>query len=186
MTWIIIILVVAVILGPIMYLVPTPKDKRLSALRLAARKVGLVVKISSLPKLDPQASERVTAGGKTLDPKIACTAYELPMTPGLADFGEFTLLRMPANPTMPVDEVLSGWSLQPGSPAWATYAACDKPTEVLRQTLDKLPPDSLGFSVNDRYVACYWRERATADDGRIAEIHTALAAFVDDLRVRFG
>jgi len=186
MTWIIITLVVALILGPIMYLVPTPKDKRLSALRLAARKAGLVVKISSLPKLDPQAFERVTAGGKALEPKIACTAYELPMPQGLSGFGEFSLLRLPPEPTVSINEVLPGWSLQPNSTAWVAYMASQESVATLTKSLASLPPDSVGFSVNARYVACYWQERATVEDTRIAEIQSALSVIADDLVARYG
>ena len=93
MTWIIIILVIAVVLGPIMHLVPSAKDKRLTALRAAARRCGLTVKITTAPKLDPTAAERVTAGGKTLEPYWSCTAYQIPMAQNLVGVGEFLLLK---------------------------------------------------------------------------------------------
>ena len=58
MQWLVIILILALVIGPVAYLLPSKKDKRLAALRLRARQLGLHITLSRLPKLDPSAEER--------------------------------------------------------------------------------------------------------------------------------
>ena len=199
MTWIIIILVIAVVLGPIMYLVPSARDKRLTALRAAARRSGLTVKISTAPKLDPTAAERVTAGGKVLDPHWSCTAYQIPMMQNLADVGEMMLLKIPAQPTVEIDEVVPGWSLHDGSSRsggsqeeganrefWSRYSAVEASVDLLKRALAQLPDDALALSIDSRLIAVFWRERAAADSSAVEDIHGSLHELKDDLCARFG
>ena len=53
MTWLLIILVLVVAFGPVLWLVPSKRDKRLSALRSRARAEGLIVEMRRIPKPDP-------------------------------------------------------------------------------------------------------------------------------------
>ena len=45
MTWLLIILVLVVAFGPVLWLVPSKRDKRLAALRSRARSAGLIVEM---------------------------------------------------------------------------------------------------------------------------------------------
>ena len=58
MVWIIIIVVLLVAFGPVLYLLPTKKDRRLAALRQQARLVGFVVELKPVRKLNPDARDR--------------------------------------------------------------------------------------------------------------------------------
>ncbi|MEM9624471.1 MAG: hypothetical protein AAF993_22715, partial [Pseudomonadota bacterium] len=91
MTWLILILVLAMVIGPVMYLVPSARDKRLAELRSQARIAGLGVKLSTLPKLDPSADERVSAGGVIKEAANSCVAYQLPIQGQLPTVTQFTL-----------------------------------------------------------------------------------------------
>ena len=203
MTWIIIILVIAVVLGPIMHFVPSAKDKRLTALRAAARRCGLTIKISTAPKLDPSAAERVTAGGKTLEPQWSCTAYQIPMTQNLVGVGELLLLKIPEQPTVGIDEVVPGWSLYDGvigsganqnstSPRgssrefWSRYSAVEASVDLLKRALAKLPDDTLALSIDSRLIACFWQERAAAESSAVEDIHASLHELKNHLCARFG
>ena len=53
MTWLLIILVLVVAFGPVLWLVPSKRDKRLSALRSRARSEGLIVEMRRIPKPNP-------------------------------------------------------------------------------------------------------------------------------------
>ncbi len=159
-----------------MYLLPSAKDKRLVMLRQAARKHGLMVKITSVPKLDPTAQERVTAGGKTLEPKYAAASYELPLNTRLRGVGEVMLVRMPDAPTVPLTEALPGWALGADSDQafWQRLTALPEAVDVIGDVLASLPEGSLGCSLNDRYVSCYWTEKLGSDEDTVAGIEASL------------
>ena len=124
MNWLIIILIVFVVIGPVLYLLPNARDKRLIALREQARHAGLAVQITSVPKLDPAAHERVSAGAKTLEPKRLCSAYKMPVATKVVGVEALLLLKKPEFPTVLVNEVVPGWVLHNDSSLsfWRTYA----------------------------------------------------------------
>ena len=188
MTWIIIVLVLAMIIGPVMYLVPSAKDKRLTALRAAARKVGLTVQITSVAKLDPADQERVSAGGRTRQPRVACTAYQLPITRRLADFKAVMLLKIPAQPTVAIAEVIAGWALDADTPrrVWDAYNADGKGAAALFRAVNRLPDDALAVALDKRFVACYWLENAGPDEQIVESIDAVLAELRTDLYRRFA
>lgn len=188
MNWLIIILVLALAIGPVLYLLPNAKDKRLTALREQARRLGLSVKITSLPKLDPSASERVSAGGKRLDPRVMCASYELPMAQSVREVEPLLFLRLPLEPTVPVREVFDGWALHGDSSAefWARYSSDQRSLGVLHECIDRLPRDTLGVAVDERFVSCYWQEKSAAESNVVAQIQAGLAMLRDQLCGRFG
>ncbi len=177
MTWLILILVLAMVIGPVMYLLPSDKDKRLTDLRLAARKAGLTVKITSVPKLDPTAEERVSASGKVLDPKIPCASYELPLSRPLRKPGEFCLLKIPGNATVPVTEVRPGWAIagDAANPFWKAFAGRTEALKQLDGCLERLPTDVLAFGCTHRTVACYWREKTDESAAAVDTVKSALS-----------
>jgi hypothetical protein len=170
-----------------MYLIPTAADKRLAGLRAEARRLGLNVQITSVPKLDPSSDERVTAGGKPLDPRVQCAAYHLMVGENLANVGQLLLLKLPERPTVLVDEVAPGWSLQQDSDAafWQQYNAGGKGVERLFEAVSLLPIEVLGFAISARSISCYWRERAEPESGAVQAIADALKLLRDDLIERF-
>jgi len=187
MTWLIILLILVVVIGPVMYLVPTAQDKRLTGLRAAARGLGLNVKVTTVPKLDPASHERVTAGGKQQDPRIQCAAYFLPLGQNLSASGNLMLLKLPEQPTVLVNEVTPGWALTADSDQafWQRYNAGGNGVAQLSSVVPQLPEDVLAVAVDSRSVACYWREKAAAEDGVVERIAEALASLRDDLITRF-
>jgi hypothetical protein len=188
LTWLIIVLVVAMIVGPVMYLVPSAKDKRLTALRAAARQAGLTVQLTNVAKLDPADSERVSAGGTHKRPTVACTAYQLPVTRRLVGFESLMLIKMPPQPTVTTTEVLDGWSLDASTSrhAWTGYAANRENTSLLAQAIADLPGDALAVGLDKRFVACFWLEKADPHGEAVATIHRVLVELRDDLYRRFA
>ena len=114
MTWLIIIGVLVLAIGPIFYLLPSAKDKRLAKLREEARQLGLNVQISFLPKLDPDATERVSAGAAVRDARLTCAAYQLPIGKRL-DLDSFIIQRLPESPTVPIHELFGEWGTLEGN-----------------------------------------------------------------------
>ncbi len=188
MTWLIIALIMVVVIGPVMYLVPTAKDKRLTGLRASARGRGLNVQITSVPKLDPAGHERVTAGGKTQDPCTPCAAYHLPLGDNLADMSHFMLVKLPEHPTVLVNEVSPGWALSKESDQsfWQRYNTGGAGVAQLSDISEQLPADVLALAVDARSVACYWQEKAAAEDDVVDRIAAVLGHLRDDLITRFS
>lgn len=171
-----------------MYLIPNARDKRLTTLRATARAEGLTVQITSVPKLDPSSAERVSAGGKTLEPKIACAAYKLPVGQKLTLKGEITLLKMPDHPSLLVEEVLPGIALSETSDQlfWQRYNQGDVAAQRLLEAFAQLPDDTLAVAIEDQHVSCFWREKAQADAGQVELIREVLEGIRSDLKSRFG
>lgn len=77
--WLIVALGLLVAFGPIVWLMPSKRDRQLAKLREAARRAGLVVELVRVPVLDARPEERVSAGGVARDAQRSCTAYRLPV-----------------------------------------------------------------------------------------------------------
>jgi hypothetical protein len=189
-TWLILILVLAVVIGPVMYLRPTAKDKRLTALRLAARQKGLIIKITRVPKLDASADERVSAGGIAKDATVGCAAYQMAIGCSLDNFtvkNELMLLAIPQAPSQHVVPFMPGWAQAATTPndLWTRFRKLGF-EEFLQSHLTSLPSDALAIGVDGRFVSCYWREQATVDDPALADIAGFLAAFKAWIIARLG
>lgn len=173
MGWLIAVFVVAMVVGPIMYLKPSGKEKRLSGLRLAARKAGLTVKLTAIPRLDPEPTDRVSAGGEVKQPELSCAAYQLNFNTELVVDIDIRFLRTPEKPTIPVTETFAGWMLDPNkAKAWPTSTQGVK--VVLHAIAVNAPDFCLAFAVDSRFLSCYWLERAPEDGPQIAELHNFL------------
>ena len=77
MIWIVIIGILLVAIGPVLYVMPSKRDKQLSALRSQVRTAGLTVDVSQIPDLNANPVDKVSAGGKRREPKIKCATYTL-------------------------------------------------------------------------------------------------------------
>ena len=190
MQWLIIALVVILVIGPVMYLAPTAKDRRLTALRTQARQEGLSVNLSSVPKLDPTADERVSAAGAERDPRVMCAHYRLPLRSSLLPFAQgaisqIDLLISPAEPTRTLRTVTSvlvldptlDRTLQDTQLEFLTKLGAEGLYEHLEQLLSALPEDVLGVSLSNTASACFWRERGSKESGEVVRIKRALEEF---------
>ena len=171
MGWVLAVFIVAMVVGPIMYLRPTNKEKRISDLRLAARQAGLNVKLAKLPVLDPELSERVSAGGQVRQPERPCVAYQLCVNADEHVALDVLLLKLPPQPTVPVNILFDGWALAADSKLL--------PEETLLAMLSELlataPAYCIGFGIEPRFLSFYWLEAGRADGPEVAEISGFLA-----------
>ena len=179
MAWIVVALVLAVAVGPILWLLPSKRDKRIAELRAAARRAGLVVETVALPKVDAAADERVSAGGTEREPSIDCAAYRLLLPKPLRGAPCWRLLKSQRE-----NRFLPGWTtLRP--PRNVPPDAADY-WQRIGAVLDALPGGCLGVDANEEAIAWLGQERpgdsppdALVRDVRqgleaIAEIHAAL------------
>lgn len=132
MTWLVIGLLFLAAFAPILWLLPSERDKRLSKLRMEARRRGLAVELARLPDPRPRPHERVSSGGVVKHPVVKCAAYRM-------------YVPRPLEHTQP-------WRVESGdSEAASKLAGC----------YDAMPSDWLAVEV-DRNGAClYWREEVS-------------------------
>ncbi len=138
MTWLLIGLLFVAAFGPILWFLPSERDKRLSKLRMEARRRGLSVELTRLPDPRPRPQDRVSSGGVLKHPIVKCAAYRMLVT-------------------RPLEQV-QPWRVEPGDA---------EASKMLADCWDSMPSDWLAVEV-DRNGAClYWREEvsdATAHD----------------------
>ncbi len=75
--WLIIALVLLVGFGGVAYVMPSKFQRRLSQLRLEARKQGIFTSSRTIPDLDADPEDRVTSGGKVRQRENLCVVYDL-------------------------------------------------------------------------------------------------------------
>ena len=75
MTWLFIALMFIAAFGPILWLMPGKRERRLSKLRMQARQRGLVVEMTRIEDAAPARGDRVSSGGVVKRPVIRCAAY---------------------------------------------------------------------------------------------------------------
>ena len=182
MVSILIVLVLALAVGPILWLLPSKRDKLVGRFRTAARSAGLVVEMTKIPKLDASASERVSAGGKARDASIQCAAYRLPLPPATLDPPRWRLLKSTRE-----NHYLDGWTtLEPPRNA---PPAEDDYWQRLAVIVDALPGGCIGVEATSRSIAWLGRERLDADTvetatANIAAGLAAIAALHEKVAVR--
>ncbi len=180
LTWLIIIVVLLVAFGPVLWLVPSRKDRRLAGLRERARREGFVVELVRLPDPDPSPQQRVSAGGRLRDPVIECAGYTHMMTARLKWLPGWRMLRMAGASDGP----RPGWVFDPGSRPDGDYLA-----QMINATdpgLDSVPPDVVGLAVANRHLTAYWLEQAGSDEATVTRLMALLTAWEARLKMLDG
>jgi len=161
--WFIIVLALGVAIGPILYLMPTERDRYITSLRAQARKLGYTVQLDKVLKLDPDADERVTAGGSIRHSAVSCTRYQLPLGVTVNAVSPILLLRIPSNPTIPIERLATHWGVNGLDVSQLKSAArWQNDTGSLMElisVLDQMPVDVLAVQLDKRFIAAFWREQ---------------------------
>jgi hypothetical protein len=167
MTWLIILVVLAAAFAPVAYMMPTKRDRALSDLRMIARREGLEVDVTHLPKLNAEPHERVSASGKAREARLDCVSYGLRLPRRQLAPVRYRLLRH-ENSDFPL---YSGSSPDKGT-SWELdrqFAPATEPAptsdywRVLDDVEALLPADTLGLAVTDDFVLFYWKERLRSE-----------------------
>jgi hypothetical protein len=169
MTWLIILVVLLAAFGPIMWLVPSRRDRRLAAMRQQARTEGMTVEIRRLPKVDPLPEERVTAGGRVLQPVQELAVYQWPLSRRLRCLPTWRVLRHSEGlPALP------GWAFEIGKKP--QHPQLDAALEVLGPLFSGLREDVLAVECEDRQLDAYWLEGPDSGPSDVTQIARLLAS----------
>ena len=177
MTWLLIVLVLVVAFGPVLWLVPSKRDKRLSALRSRARSEGLIVEMRRIPNPNPAPEERVSAGGKVRNPVIECASYGLPLARGLKYLPSWRVVRTPAEEG---PDPFQDWQYdQRAKGEGREYL--DEMLARAETLLEALPEDVAALEVGARMVLVYWLEKPGSTESSVPDLAAAMRVFADSL-----
>ncbi len=165
---IIIAFTIALVVGPLMWLRPTPRDRQLERLRSHARSRGLNISIREIPDPDPRPQDRVSSGGKLLQPSLNVALYQLPLRlPGSIEARhapDWEVIRLRHDVRSEVEEEMSagllpGWRFsRPGLPLIETVVG------RLSQALATAPRGTAKVEGDAATVGLYWHERGAEDE----------------------
>lgn len=157
MAWWVIVLLLVAAFGPVLWIMPSPRDRFLAKLRTGARTRGLLVELTQLPDLAAPPEARVSAGGKRREPTIACSAYRLPLPRSVKHAPCWRALAQPALDSPP-DSPLEGWTLDDDPDADPQY------WDHVRALVGSVPVQMLAIETGRSQVSVYWRERTAPED----------------------
>ena len=165
LAWAVIPLVLMIVAAPILYVLPTSRDKYLTALRLRAKNSGCLVKMASLDKLDVNESELVSSSGRVVQPKYQLMTYTR-LIQSKVDFHHAFLFRRISDRTpQSISRLSRDWGLvmettqinrtaEPDDRA----SFLDKYANELMSIFQTLPLDVHGLSIDSKRLIIFWNE----------------------------
>lgn len=170
MTWLIITIVLLAAFGPVLWLVPSKRDRRLTKIRQEARAEGLSVEIQHLPKTNPSAADRVSPGGVIREPTVECAAYSHALRRKLRFLPRLRLLKAEGASVGPRD----GWIYDPLPDRSSRYL--ERASQTLDDLFPQLPEDVLGVEITERMASVFWLEGPGCGVEQVGEIAEQLRA----------
>ncbi|MFU8816416.1 MAG: hypothetical protein ACNA7W_13785 [Pseudomonadales bacterium] len=168
MVWIIIVVILLVAFGPLLWLMPSHRERRLAKLRQRAYSDGMRVELRRMPKQNLAPEERVSASGKPLDLTRECAAYIYPLPARLRMLPKWRVLRgddgVPAYP---------GWVFDPGGRP--DHPRLREMLEVLAPVVEGLPDDVVAVEAEPQNLAAYWLEGPGATPEKVGDLGSRLA-----------
>lgn len=160
MEWVISIVVMLSLIGSIMWIRPSPRERMLSRIRLHARQLGFTVQIANL---------ETTRGKGEMEPeKIRVPAYRMLRNDLSRDEKEnwqsWQIFRTEnvANQGLP-----EGWSWKRGE-----YELSDDTCQQITQLIQRLPSEVIALESSPIHFSVYWREVGGIE--QLDAIHQAL------------
>ena len=165
LAWAVIPLVLMIVAAPIFYVLPTSRDKYLTALRLKAKNSGCLVKMASLDKLDVNESELVRSSGRVVQPKYQLMSYTR-LIQSKVDFHHSFLFRRISDRTpQSISRLSKDWGIFMKTTQINGIAEpdirvsfLDKYENELFSIVQALPSDVQGLSIDSKRLVIFWNE----------------------------
>ena len=169
LAWAVIPLVLMIFAAPILYVLPTSRDKYLTALRLRAKNSGCLVKMASLDKLDANGSELVRSSGRVVQPKYQLISYTWLIQPKVDFNHSFLFRRISDRIPQSISRLSKDWGLviettqiNGTSEPDNRVSLLDKYANELIDIFQELPLDVQGLSIDSKRLVIFWNENQGA------------------------
>ena len=165
LAWAVIPLVLMIVFAPIFYVLPTSRDKYLTALRLRAKLSGCLVKMASLDKLDANGTELVRSSGRVVQPKYQLMSYTRLIQSKVDFHHSFLFRRISGRIPRSISQLSKDWGLVAETTQINGAAEpdnrvsfLDKHANELINIFHALPLDVQGLSIDSKRVVIFWNE----------------------------
>ena len=165
LAWAVIPLVLLIVAAPIFYILPTSRDKYLTALRLRAKNSGCLVKMVSLDKLDVNESELVRSSGRVVQPKSQLMSYTRLIQSNVDFHHSFLFHRISDRIPQSISRLSKDWGLVMETTSVNGTAEpdnrvsfLDKYANELISIFQALPLDVQGLSIDQKRLVIFWNE----------------------------
>ncbi len=166
MKWAIIILVMMSLLGSMMWVMPSPRERFLAKLRSQATRRGFQVQ---MVRVTPPR-----AAGQVAPEVMKATAYRLPRynldKKHRDHFNEWQIFRLTAVANEGLPE---GWCWGIGE-----RQLNEQQLAVLNQLIAELPEGVTSVESTPLHISLYWNEKG--DETTLEQLHTLLQPFIDE------
>lgn len=165
LAWAVIPLVLLIVAAPIFYILPTSRDKYLTALRLRAKNSGCLVKMVSLDKIDVNESELVRSSGRVVQPKSQLMSYTRLIQSKVDFHHSFLFRRISDRIPQSISRLSKDWGLVMETTSVNGNAEpdnrvsfLDKYANQLISMFQALPLDVQGLSIDQKRLVIFWNE----------------------------
>ena len=165
LAWAVIPLVLMIVAAPIFYVLPTSRDKYLTALRLRAKNSGCLVKMASLDKLDVNESELVRSSGRVVQPKYQLMSYTRLIQTKVDFHHPFLFRRISDRTPQSISRLSEDWGIFKETTQINGIAEpdnrvsfLDKYANELMSIFQTLPSDVQGLSIDSKRLVIFWNE----------------------------
>ena len=159
MAYVIILIVLLIIIGPILAVLPSKRQKEQMQKRQTAMKAGISVNLTRIDDPDPDPEKYLSNTGKPLERVLALIAYRLPHLPSgrrrheACDWALERRLKRTAGSDD--SDLPSGWCWGNTQPASLPVALL----EYLHRAIAGLPDDVVRVEARKNIISVYWKER---------------------------
>lgn len=156
MTWIIIVGLFLLAFVPLLYAIPSARERRQAKLRKQAMRDGIKVEIMFIPKLSADASEMVNTAGKLMEPKIECAAYQLLLSKRL-DLPRLLFLKTFVENQQSIYVAFKDWGVR-SETEFRYLKEYPELIELIESNVEQLPEDVLAFELASQKISVLWKE----------------------------
>lgn len=184
MTIAIIVGILLLAAAPLMWAMPSRRERELARLREAARRLGYTLQVTEVDHPSPTSEQQVSAAGKVRRPMLGCVAYRLPRAPVAgADAPDEDPDAAP-RPRAPRTRITrrAGAQLAGLPEGWKVDDGFEPPDAALLALLPQLDRDVLAVESTGTTVALFWTERGGED--RLQQLTGLLQALMRDQQPR--
>ncbi len=143
---------------PLVYAIPTSKQRRQARMRKRASRDALQVEIRFIPKMTADASEIVNTEGVLREMKIECAAYQLAFNKPLLNVPHVLLLKSPENRLNSMIKMFDGWGVRKET----EFRYLKERTAIfnfLQDLLSNINEDVLAVEFSSQRIGLLWGEK---------------------------